>query len=248
MNFSYDRSWARVMDMARPNVSILLTIGGVFMFLPSLALWLISPVPEPASDTAATLQGLIAWYQRSFPGLLANAVSDLFGQASILVLLLDGRRPTVGDALSRALRLLPALFVVTLLVNLSLIAGFAMLILPAIYLVGRFYPVVPAMVAEGLVSPRTALTKAWQMTRGLGWRIAGFVLMVWVLSTVALSAATSVLKVVAGFVLPEAARSIAGALADAGANAAISVLLAVLSAAVYRELRSDAVRTADIFT
>ena len=93
------------------------------------------------------------------------------------------------------------------------------------------------MIDERLSNPVAALQRGWAHTAGLAWRIAGFLLLVAIVGWIGLSAASSVIGVMAGLLLPEGAKILASAAADALGGAGLALLLALLSAAVYRQLR-----------
>lgn len=250
MNFSYDRVWADVVAMVRANGALLATLAGAFLFLPSFALWLFSPMPEPPTggDGSEGLKFLTAYYQSNWPGLLIVSAVSTFGQAAILSLLLDRDRPTVGEALNKAGRLFPMYFALGILTSLAMGIGFVFLFVPGIYLLGRLVIAGPVMIGEGATNPVEAIKRGWDYTAGLGWRIAGLVLLVGIVGWIGFSAATSVLGVIAGLVLPSGASAVVKALADALGGAALALLIAVLSAAIFRQLRGGEAPLKDIFS
>jgi hypothetical protein len=236
MNFSYDRVWADVMMMSRTNWLVLLTVAGVFMFLPAFALWLFAPLPDSRETGAAAMQVIITYYQKNLGAfLLVNLVSS-FGQLVIFVLLLDSERPTVGEAIRRSVHVFPGFFAAMLIANLALVAGFALLIVPGLYLLGRLTVLGPTIADRHLANPVAALQLTVRQTSGLGWRIVGLVMLVGLVAWIVTSAATSVVTVVVALLLPSSLDAMAAALADALGGAALSLLLAVLSAAIYRQI------------
>ena len=123
MTFSYDRAWADVVAMARANRVLLLTLAGVFIFLPALALWLLLPVPQATGAGQEAIKVFFAYYQRNlWAFVLVNAFAAL-GQIVILVLLIDRSRPTVAEAISGGLRLFPGYFLASLIANLVVLFG-----------------------------------------------------------------------------------------------------------------------------
>jgi hypothetical protein len=239
MSFSYDRVWADVVSMVRANGVLLATLAGVFMFLPSLALWMFAPMPAPPSggDGSEGIRFLTDYYRGNWPGLLLVSIISTFGQAAILSLLLDQDRPTVGEALGKAARLLPMYFLLGLMTSVAIGFGFFLFLVPGVYLLGRLMVAGPVMVGEGVTNPVDALQRGWNYTKGLGWRIAGLVMLIGIVGWIGFSAASSVLGVVAGLLLPSEASAVAKAFADALAGAALALLIAVLTAAIYRQLR-----------
>jgi len=250
MSFSYDRVWADAVAMVRANGVMLATLAGVFMFLPSLALWMFAPMPSPPSggDGTEGIRFLTDYYSANWPGLLLVSLISTFGQAVILLLLLDPDRPTVGDALGQAARALPMYFLLGLMTSLAIGVGFVLLFVPGIYLLGRLMVAAPVMIGERVASPVDAIQRGWAYTKGIGWRIAGLVMLIGVVGWIAFSAASSVLGVLAGLLLPAEASAVAKAFADSLAGAALALLIAVLTAAIYRQLRGGDAPLKNIFS
>jgi hypothetical protein len=250
MRFSYDRVWADVLVMARSNAALLATLAGVFLFLPSFALWLFSPMPQPPSggDGSEGMRFLVDYYSNNWPGMLLVSAVSTFGQAAILSLLLDRNRPTVGEALSTAGRLFPMYFLLSIATSLIISVGLVFLLVPGIYLLGRLAVAGPVMVGDGVGNPTDAIRRSWAYTADFGWRIAGLILLIAIVGWIALSAATSVLGVVAGLALPDGASAVVKAAADALGGAGLALLIAVLSAAIYRQLRGGDAPLKDIFS
>lgn len=248
MNFSYDRVWADVVAMVRANFGVLLAITGVFLFLPAFAMWLFAPLPQPDGDSGDAIKLLTDYYLTNWLWFLVLTIVSAFGQAAILVLLLDRGRPTVGEALSTAARVLAVFVLMEMLVNLVLAFGFLAFIVPGIYLMGRLTIVPATMIAEGLGNPVAAIQRGFAYTAGLGWRIAGLVLLVAIVGWIALAAASSVIGVLGGLLLPESLTPIAAAFGDALGGAGLGLLLALLGAAIYRQLRSPNEPLQDIFS
>lgn len=134
----------------RSDQELVLRIAAVFVFLPQLAVLLFLPkAPDVAGLTGeAWIDALQPWFAIILPWMLAAALVQILGQASVLMLLLDARGPSVGEAIARALPLLPGVFFVALAINLAQIAGLAALIVPAIYVMGRCFLILPSIVAR----------------------------------------------------------------------------------------------------
>ncbi len=250
MRFSYDRVWADVLTMARANAALLATLAGVFLFLPSFALWLFAPMPQPPSggDGSEGMRFLFNYYSNNWPGMLLVSAVSTFGQAAILALLLDRTRPTVGEALSGAGRIFPMYFLLGIITSLVISIGFVFLVVPGVYLLGRLAVAGPVMIGERVGNPIEAIRRGWGYTADTGWRIAGLVLLIAIVGWIALSAATSVLGVAAGLVLPDGASAVVKAAADALGGAGLALLIAVLSAAIYRQLRGGDTPLQDVFS
>jgi hypothetical protein len=148
-------------------------IAGLFLFLPTLALLLLLPQPEAvdaASDPegAAVYQAMLAYARDNAPALIGANLLQLFGSATILMLFLGRPRPVVGEALKRTVAAMPVLVLAMLSVWVLTFFG-ALLILPAMYLIGRSFLVSSAIVAEGPMGPVQAIARSFALTKGAGW-------------------------------------------------------------------------------
>ncbi len=248
MTFSYDRVWADVVAMARSNAVLLLTLAGVFIFLPSLVLWMALPLPQSDGAGDEAFKVFLDYYQRNLVWLvLVNAIAGL-GQIVILVLLLDRKRPTVAEAISGGGRLFPGYFLASLIANLAIAAGFFVLVIPGLYLVGRLMVLGPVIADRRVTNPITALRDSWQRTKGFGWRIVGLVLLVGIVGWIATSAATSVLTVVGSLLLPDSLDPMAAAIANGLGGAVLGLLITLLSAGIYRQLQGGEAPLSSIFS
>lgn len=236
------------MAMFRANWALLLTLTGVFIFFPALVLFVVAPMSEaqPDASAQAAVQQIIDYYQANVLWLvLANAIAA-FGQAAILVMLLDRRRPTVGEALGVAGTLFPGFFVAQMITNFATGAALMLLVVPGVYLIGRFAVVGPLLVARRLGNPLRAIVQAWDATARRGWRIAGLFVLVVVVGWIVLSAASSILTILASFLAPESARPLIGGFVGGLSSAGLALLIVIVSAAIYRQV-GEVDRIGDIF-
>jgi len=87
----------------------------------------------------------------------------------------EGRKPSARRAISRGLEVFAPLFVVVLIAGIGIVAGFALLIVPGIFLAVRWYFVAAAVVVEDKRSA-DALTRSWALVQGSGWRVFGILI------------------------------------------------------------------------
>lgn len=233
--------------MFRADWPLLLTLAGVFVFFPAFALFLFAPMPEGQAQVSdQMLQQIIAYYKANMIWfVLVNAISA-FGQAAILALLLDRARPTVGEALTHAGTLFPSYFIAQFLTNFATGAA-VILVVPAIYLLGRFATVGPLLVAERVTNPIRAIGAGWRETHQRGWRVAGLILLVAIVAWIAMTAATSALTILLALVVPESMRPLTGGLGSALDSTALTLIMVVLSAAIHRQLAGGR-RIGDVFS
>jgi hypothetical protein len=176
--------------MVRANRDVLAAIAGVFFLLPGLIGAVVLPTPALTSgmDQAAMADAVLQFYAKSGPVLVALSLPMIVGYLTVLVVLIDRGRPTVGAAIVTAFRLLPGYLLAQVLVSLLLsvvwvvaLSGLA-LVLPQMlavvasltamaYPMARLVLIGPEMVAQRRANPLRAIVGALARTRGHGLRI-----------------------------------------------------------------------------
>lgn len=240
---SYSAIWEDTARMLRANLGLLTAIAGVFLFLPA---WLVQrylPQPEqtPGVEFADFLSRMVDYMQAAWPWLLITNLLNMMGIIAIYLLLLATPRMTVGAAVKRALPILPFFYLMTLLLNVAIGAGFLLLIVPGIYLLGRLVLASPTMVIETPRAPISALQRSWHLARGRVWTIALLVILVYLLAGIVSFAVQAGLGSI--LLLAFGREGLGGLLIaalEALVGAAFSVLATVLIAAIYRALASGA--------
>ncbi len=204
--------------LAERNVATVAPVAAAFMFLPQVVREAIVAPPATQADI----------------GFLDIAISFVVvafafvGQAAIAAIMLGGQQGPydVADALRRALRLLPKLLLVVLMLGLAalplifllgivavMVIGadrvgdpqaaaqtFVLLFLPVIaafaYVGARLFVLFPVLLAE-TGSAREALRRSWRMTAGQPWTLVGFM----VSALFAITFLTLLVTIVAGGLL-----------------------------------------------
>ena len=169
--------------MAQGDRVILASIAGLFLFLPLFALNLL----VPAMPALAVSEGMSEAQQRLLAEVIANWVLAYghwyglagllaqFGQLAVLTLYLEGGRPTVGEALQRAVRRFLVFLVASVIVGVPLTLGMwlVVLLIPALFLAGRLMLTGPVVAAERPIGPLAAIARSWRLSRGHGMVLAG---------------------------------------------------------------------------
>ncbi|MEI9928730.1 MAG: hypothetical protein WDN44_14950 [Sphingomonas sp.] len=155
----------------RRDRDLLLRVAAVFFFLPALGGELFFPWPEPPQDQAAATELLIAWAGANAPWLVGQIVAQLLGIGILLVLLLDSRKPTLGAAMVRALRLLPALMLAWGGVLAIVCSGALLFFVPGLYALGRTFVVSATLVDEPQRGPLGAIVAGIRRTERNGWML-----------------------------------------------------------------------------
>lgn len=236
MKLDTGAAWAQAMKLLGAHREVLVALAGVFLLLPPLFVEIFAPF-RPAGETFAVLAAEFRVYiEANGPLLLAMTVISTFGQAAILTIVLDRDQPTVAQALRVAIRLLPWLLLLNLLVGIVLAVASMALLIPALYLFGRLAVTGVVLVGEGRHSPVDAISRSWQVTRGNGWRsfflIAVVAMVGWVIS----AAAGAIVGIAAKLLGGSAVALFFAAFVNALFGAALGLVLLLLYVAIYRQL------------
>lgn len=237
MSFTLSGVFADAGALWRRDHDLLVRIGAVFLFLPALAgnLFLVLPDMPKDADQQAAMTALLNWYGANAHWLAGQFALQVFGCGAVLAVVLGPGRTTVGEALKRTLRLMPALALLWAMMLVLVGAGMLLLFVPGLYLLGRLFVAMPVLVAEPGRGPFEALAQGFRRTERRGW-------MLLLVDMMPALASLLVVMVVSGFAagLPDsgagqAARALFDAVISAvGALALLAQLL--LQAAAYRLL------------
>jgi uncharacterized membrane protein len=245
MKFSYTEVWNDAVHMLRTHGSLLLAVAGVFYFLPGLLVGHF--LPQPTGSGPDALNALFKYYGDNWHWLLLANIVNLIGNITIYNLLFDRRGGTVGAAIAGALPILPMYFVMTVISSVPIVLGLMLLVLPGIYLLGRFIIAGAAMVAEGHRSPIAPIASAWDKTRKRGWAVAGLVVIVLLagllLSFVISAVFGSIFLLIGG---REGLGPLLVLILTSALAAIFLTVMIVLTAAIYRALSSQAEPTTGI--
>lgn len=239
MKFSYSAVWNDTSRMLKEQGSLLLPVAGVFLLLPALLVGYF--LPPPTGSGSDWLNALLRHYADSWPWQLLASVVSTIGHIAIYRLVMDRRGVTVASAIGAALPILPGYFVMAVLTNLTIGAGLMLLLLPGLYLIGRFGVAGAAMVAEDNGNPFTGIARSWSLSARRGWAVAGLVIIVFLAGFLLTFVITAVLGSV--FLLIGGRDGVGGLLVLILNSVLMSTLLAVMSvlfAAIYRALAGAA--------
>lgn len=126
MNFDMNRTWTMALALLSANAQLLAVIAGVFLLLPGTLFYVALPdMAALATQTNPDPEQVIAMLREAMGPLiilgLVMFVAQTIGYLAMIALMGDDR-PTVGDALRRALSFLPTAIGVTLLMLLGYLA------------------------------------------------------------------------------------------------------------------------------
>ena len=232
------QAWSDAIGLLNGQREILLTVAGFFIMLPALLLTTLRPFA--ASGTfAEVLQARMIWTEANFFWIVLAAVLAALGRLAILILLLGPERPTVGEALSAAARLLILFAVMDLLIGFIWLGGFMLLIVPGLYLVGRTFLAEAAFVAERVHSPIAAIAAGFEASRGNGWRLFVMIAIIYVAGTILTAAIGSVVGVLGAIAGGTGLDRFLTAFVEASFGAGMSLILLLVSVAAWRQLAQN---------
>lgn len=260
------KAWTQATGLIGSNRDTIGAIAGLFFFLPAFALALFAPElvnPQPAAPAGAdpqvamqaALDQMSQAYTDNWALFLALTIAQFVGSMSLLALLTDRGRPTVGEALGIGLKSIPTYLAAQILSALAVglavgiplgivaaagspiavaLVGFV-LVLVGVYLFVKFSLIAPVIAIDGVRNPITALRQSWRLTKGNSFRIVAFMLLLFF--TIGIIAA--LVSGIFGLIFSALGSQIADigtGLVSAVVNTFIGVIFLVVIAAVHRQL------------
>lgn len=260
------KAWSDATGLFGANRDTIFAVAGLFFFLPYLALAIfapeaVNPTPvdaPPGTDPDVVMQAAMdaftQQYADNWPYFLIVTIVQFIGTLSLLALLTDRGRPTVGEALQQGVRSVLPYIAAQLLIVLAIaliiavpvgilsaisppvagLVGFLMVIV-AIYIFVKFALVSPVIAIEGELNPIKAMRRSWGLTKGNSLRLFGFM----ALLVIAIGVVSLLVTLVLGTVFAAFNASIAAignGVVSAIINAVIAVLFLCVLAAVHRQL------------
>ncbi len=273
MKLDLGKAWTDATAMLGANREVVLIVAGLFFFLPQLATGLLFPEvvnpdpvqPPPGADPEIVMEmsmaALLDQYARAWPALLIAFLVQMVGSLSLLALLTDRDKPTVGEALKvgafgfpsyLAVQIMTgliagvAVFVVALLGGLvpaflGLIVSLIMLAI-VIYLMIKFCLIAPIIAIEREMNPFAVITRSWKLTKGNSFRLAAF----FILLVIAIMVISILITSVFGLIFAAfggAVENIGLAFVSAGMNMVLPVLMLGVVAAIHRQLAGTSTQT-----
>ncbi|MEN9682659.1 MAG: hypothetical protein RLZZ427_410 [Pseudomonadota bacterium] len=262
MRFDSNHAWKAATAAVAGNRDMLLAITGVFILLPAFAIMVF--VPEPTIPAKATPDDLLsaysAYFTQAWPWMVGMTILHLIGTLAMIALITDARRPTVGEAIRIGLRTtLPAgaamlilflilSFVAGLPLNLAALSGSAAMTTVGLaaglgillYGIARSLPVLPVVVAERLNNPFAVLRRAFALSRGNGGRLLAFYALIFLVFVLIRQLFLAGLTILLDLIIGGEGAALVIALAASSIDAAMSVYLAAVLAAIHRQLAEPA--------
>ncbi|RWK80373.1 MAG: hypothetical protein EOR45_32225, partial [Mesorhizobium sp.] len=214
------------------NAVLCLGLAALFSGLPTLVFQLWALRQDPAFDPGTFgEQDLVFGYSSVAIGAgLASYILSLLLQASLVratIEDLNGKQPSFGDSIAKAVSFLLPTFAIALLVGLGVGLGFMLFVVPGIMLALRWSVAVPALVQERL-GVFGSMARSRDLTKGSRWALFGlFVILIVAAIAIELALGTAT-DLFGGTV---------GAVVDALATSVTSMVMSIAAAVSYVELR-----------
>ena len=258
MHFNMNRAWDEAVRIMRANPELLALLAGLFIFLPTFAVYLAAPeaMSMPANMTQETASAEVnAWVERNGLYIILLQVVQYIGILAMLALFAR-RKPTVGEAIKNAfVALLPLLaaqillglafgLIGSLLIALASALGSAgvfvmtlFVIGGAIYVAARLFALLPSVIFEKNYNPLKAIGNAWRMTKGQGFRLLAFFALL-IIAAIVISAVLSGIAALIGAIANEEVALFVQAGFSALFAAISSAIFTVVIVALYRQFVS----------
>lgn len=258
MKFSYNTVWDYALALLRAHLPLVAAIAGVFIFLPYLLVGYVLPVPQGGGDPRANMEAFITYMGMTWYWHLIAQIVAMLGILAILILVLDQTRPTVGSAISRAVKLLPYYLLASFIVGVGLALLYLLCALPFAALAsqgGQIIAFVGSILAltlfvylwcrtsllaavVGLESrmPLDAIRKTLALTHRRGWAILGLYFLIVFAGSIALIAVELVIGSVFRLLLNTDLADFMSLLLSSALYTVLVTVLVVASAAIYRVL------------
>jgi hypothetical protein len=237
MKLSYSAVWDDTVALVRAHASLLAALAGVFIFLPALLVGHFLPqATPPVDDIGAYFRNFQDYALANAHWLLLQTLFNATGMIAILILVFARQGTSVGGALAASIMLLPFYFIAGLIANFIVLAGLLLLLVPGLYLFGRLVVLGPVVVAENRRNPIDAIRRAFELTKGNGWAVLGLVVLVVVPGAIVLQLVNIVFGIVFSLFAGQDVATLLRLIVTSATAAALTVLLLLLYAAIYRAL------------
>jgi hypothetical protein len=257
MKFDMSEAWRQATAMIAGNREVLGVVAGLFFFLPTVAMGFAFGDQQRAAvaNLEAAQKQMLEMYANWWWLLLVVVLFSILGYLTLLALLRDRNRPTVGQALGTALAgVIPAIVAYAIFIfALSVVVGILLAIggvtgsvaISTIAIVLGialcFYGGVkmslagPVIAIEKVMNPVRVLARSWSLTRGNGLRLLvfyGLLLLVYFVILVVVSIVVGALTVALG----QSTGLIVNALLTGLLSAVATTVFVAILAAVHRQL------------
>ena len=270
MKFDMNTCWSRGVDLVQSNFSLLVVIAGVFVFLPTVAIYLLIPdlqmLADPGTDPAVLEDRMGDILAPILAGAFISSLFQFVGQAAMVALMGDSR-PTVGQAIASGIKALPSLIVVMLVFFTILFIGGIIVMLPITLLAGatgapalsvlalvplmifagwlmaRLSMTMPAMVLGNTLNPFKAMGESYGLTKKSPWAILLFWAIIYAVITIISLLLNGVVGVAAAMLGSGTTAMLIAGLSNGFTGAITGMIICALAVAMYAQLSGPSTET-----
>jgi hypothetical protein len=176
----YRAVWTDARALLAAHKEAIAAIAGFFIFMSAwISAFLVPPlIFENMYNSNQAVVEISRHFEANWRVLVPTMLVTIYGSLSLYVLMSGRRLEKVGDALGIAAALFLPYLLASLLVSWATLAGFFLLIIPGLYLSGRF-AILPAVVTQGAGDGiNKSVIRTWRVTSNCGWAILFLMLFV----------------------------------------------------------------------
>jgi hypothetical protein len=176
----YRAVWTDARALLAAHKEAIAAIAGFFIFMSAwISAFLVPPlIFENLDNSNQAVLEISRYFEANWRVLVPTMLVTIYGSLSLYVLMSGRRLEKVGDALGIAAALFLPYLLASLLVGWATLAGFFLLIIPGLYLSGRF-AILPAVVTQGAGDGiNKSVIRTWRVTSNCGWAILFLMLFV----------------------------------------------------------------------
>jgi hypothetical protein len=237
----YRAVWIDARTLLAAHKEAIAAIAGFFIFMSAwVSAFFVPPMNvENLDNTNQIIMEISRYFETNWRVLVPTMLVTIYGSLSLYVLMSGRRLEKVGDALRIAAALFFPYLVASLLVGWATLAGFLMLIIPGLYLSGRF-AILPAVIAQDARSGVSAsVIRTWRVTRNCGWSILFLMLFVAIILRIIAGAADAAILAICQSIAGEDGVPIVESAVKALFVALEAVAFIVMLVAINRQLSAQ---------
>lgn len=232
--------WNQTTEMLARHREAVIAIAGILIFIPNWASAYFVPPPDLAGLTSmgAIFSEIGQNFIDNWTVKLPLNLISFFGGLGVLVVLLRPDREHVGDALKFAAALFPIYLLVSLVAGLLIGFGALAFIVGLFYVAGRLMIVGPMLVSNP-ESGFGAIKRAWELTRGVGWKCTILLLIVLLVVQIIMAVVNLIVGIASTLFAGPEGIPIVQHFFSALTGSALGVMILALEASLYRHLQAQ---------
>lgn len=251
-------AWQTATRLVSTNRDMLLAVAGVFFLLPSLAFSVFVPEPQMAEGMSPEkmMQVMAEAWTSALPLLIVVSLLQMAGTVTVLVIMTDPARPTVGQSIQRGFAALLPYFLAQIIASVALCVAFLLLVgipaltglkaLAAIGVIAAFVTMIWASVRMALVAPVLAieaernpvqaLRRSWTLTRGNSARLLAFFILAGIVFAVVYGLAMMLVGIVLVLTSGDVIKLVLSAAVSSAITSTALIYFIAMLTSVYRQV------------